>query len=227
LSNGPVAMAIYAWRNALVFHSLDKMTSIAIHIMPLLTTFCVRWLSFEESNSCMPSYPLFASKTASSIDIGLVMPILYSIAAYLFWQIVYYYYIFVRKAENVYSGSHATSFTFLLADYMKHKNDSFLLGLFKKTSPKYHPFLFMLLNLGYAVATIIPMVLMYRYYYLHVTYVLTMTMVSIFNGADYYMEVFSRKYRLELEELENVQMGLASSSLTKQVEEPFNIKKEK
>ena len=36
LSNGPVAWAIYMWKNSLVFHSLDKIISVLIHIMPPL-----------------------------------------------------------------------------------------------------------------------------------------------------------------------------------------------
>ena len=35
LSHGPIAVAILAWQNSLVFHSLDKMTSFFIHIMPV------------------------------------------------------------------------------------------------------------------------------------------------------------------------------------------------
>ena len=35
LSHGPIAVAILAWQNSLVFHSLDKMTSFYIHIMPV------------------------------------------------------------------------------------------------------------------------------------------------------------------------------------------------
>lgn len=32
-ANGPVAVAIIAWRNSLVFHDLEKVTSVFIHIM--------------------------------------------------------------------------------------------------------------------------------------------------------------------------------------------------
>ena len=35
MSHGPIAVAILAWQNSLVFHSLDKMTSFYIHIMPV------------------------------------------------------------------------------------------------------------------------------------------------------------------------------------------------
>lgn len=44
LSNGPLAWAIVAWRNSLVFHDLEKMTSIFIHAAPPLLMYSQRWL---------------------------------------------------------------------------------------------------------------------------------------------------------------------------------------
>ena len=43
LSHGPLLFAIALWRNSIVPHSLDKMTSLFIHISPPLTTWGVRW----------------------------------------------------------------------------------------------------------------------------------------------------------------------------------------
>lgn len=43
LSNGPLVWAVVAWRNSLVFHDIDKMTSLFIHLAPPLVTFTQRW----------------------------------------------------------------------------------------------------------------------------------------------------------------------------------------
>ena len=43
IASGPLAGAIVMWRNSLVFHSMDKMTSMFIHILPSLVTFSKRW----------------------------------------------------------------------------------------------------------------------------------------------------------------------------------------
>jgi hypothetical protein len=208
-------MAIYAWRNALVFHSLDKMTSTAIHIIPPLTTYAIRWCSFDDKNSYVPSYPKFSNQFEGSIDIGLFMPIVNAIIVYVFWQVIYYYFIFIRRSQKVFTdNSHATSFTYMLADHMKHKKDSFLVGLFLKTKPVYQPFLFMGLNLGYAVITLLPTGLLYRNFYIHTTYIIFIVMVSIFNGADYYIEVFSKRYRSDLEEFEkNIQRATSEQEV--------------
>ena len=43
LTTGPLAMAVPTWRNSLVFHSLDRVTSSFVHTLPPLLTFCLRW----------------------------------------------------------------------------------------------------------------------------------------------------------------------------------------
>jgi hypothetical protein len=43
-TNGPVFWAIIAWRNSLVFHSLDKMAAVVIHIFPPLVIYRLHWL---------------------------------------------------------------------------------------------------------------------------------------------------------------------------------------
>jgi hypothetical protein len=39
--NGPLLMAVIAWSNSLVFHDIDKITSLWIHIYPPLGTLAV------------------------------------------------------------------------------------------------------------------------------------------------------------------------------------------
>jgi hypothetical protein len=41
-ANGPLGLAIVAWRNSLVFHSLDKTTSLFIHIEPVMVSYAIR-----------------------------------------------------------------------------------------------------------------------------------------------------------------------------------------
>ena len=44
LCMGVLMLAVVVWQNSLVFHSLDKLTSCAIHIFPPLTCHLVRWV---------------------------------------------------------------------------------------------------------------------------------------------------------------------------------------
>ena len=42
-ANGGLAVAIAAFRNQMVFHNFDNLTSLALHILPLLVTYNIRW----------------------------------------------------------------------------------------------------------------------------------------------------------------------------------------
>ena len=46
---GPLIVAVFLFRNTLVFHSIDKMTSCFIHVSPLINMFVIRW-GFMEKN---------------------------------------------------------------------------------------------------------------------------------------------------------------------------------
>lgn len=66
------------WQNRLVFHDIDKVTSLFIHAMPALLSYCVRW--------CNPE--LWADSTEeenfiSVKDIGIMM------LFYVLWQVDY------------------------------------------------------------------------------------------------------------------------------------------
>lgn len=47
-SNGPLAAAIAAFRNSLVYHRVDMLTSLAIHAVPLTISMHMRWFTVPE-----------------------------------------------------------------------------------------------------------------------------------------------------------------------------------
>jgi len=51
-TTGPLTWATLAWRNSLVFHSLDKMTSCIIHLTPAWTVYMLRWYGGENYTIC-------------------------------------------------------------------------------------------------------------------------------------------------------------------------------
>ena len=61
LCNGPLLVAVLAWRNSFVFHSLDKVTSTALHAGPPLWTFVERWCTasaYEDNIGWMEWYAI-------------------------------------------------------------------------------------------------------------------------------------------------------------------------
>jgi len=42
-ANGPLGFAIAAFRNSLIFHKFDNLTSCAIHVIPMVTSWNLKW----------------------------------------------------------------------------------------------------------------------------------------------------------------------------------------
>lgn len=49
-ANGPFGVAIAAFKNSMIFHKIDNLTSIAIHIIPLVTSWNLRWTTLEHES---------------------------------------------------------------------------------------------------------------------------------------------------------------------------------
>ena len=82
ISNGPIAIAIVMWRNSLVFHSLDKMTSMFIHILPALVIFSRRWGEHMKRRE-YPLYEEMDGTIKSNIIDFLWTPFLCSLAGHV------------------------------------------------------------------------------------------------------------------------------------------------
>ena len=84
ISNGPLCIAIVMWRNSLVFHSMDKMTSMFIHILPPLVMFSRRWGDHLAKKE-FPLYEEMDGTIASIIKDFWLIPFCY----YIVWQSIY------------------------------------------------------------------------------------------------------------------------------------------
>ncbi|KAI8997206.1 hypothetical protein BDB01DRAFT_712804 [Pilobolus umbonatus] len=206
MTNGPVAWAIITWRNSLVFHSLDKVTSVVIHIFPPLVMYCIRWMpELMKDVYCDNEIPVTSYRNerwpaiAAVESITLKQALLYTTVAYAIWQTLYYMFIMVGRRDKVESGLRLTSYSWLL-DVTHGKK-----GFIKKTAfmfgDKYKLEMFMFLQLIYNVVTSIPTFFLYKYFWLHTTFLIAMFAVSVWNGGTYYIEVFSRRYISEIESI--------------------------
>ena len=188
-ANGPLAMAIVAWRNSLVFHSLDRVTSVYIHAFPMCLTFCERWFTNRTVDDCVSMRDFFIS-----------------ILIYSFWQTSYLLETEVRKKKFFDADAELTSSLRWLAQ----RGDGIpvvqvvrkvceKVGFMKK-GEKLDPTtmktkaVMVVGQLVFTLATMLPAVLCYDYYYFHVLVTWIVIMMSVWNGATYYFEVFARRY---------------------------------
>ena len=77
LCMGPICIAIMVWKNSLVFHSLDKLTSFFLHAFPTMVCHLYRWRIVDHSLKFREEY------------MGWEAHLAYPLGIYVAWQIGY------------------------------------------------------------------------------------------------------------------------------------------
>jgi len=200
-ANGPVLVAIPMWRNSLVFHSVDKVQSVFVHAMPCLLTWCGRWYGHGDDVNRLSAADLDSPNLYEGLRDLMVYPIL----GYLIWQALYLIkteLIDMKKLES--DPTLMTSLRWLAGDTKSAQNKMALklmryVGffgddeMFDATTVK-TKFVFIWIQLTYTIVTFMFIPLMYSSKMAH-TFAMALAFFScVYNGAVYYIDVFSRKY---------------------------------
>eukprot|EP01127_Copromyxa_protea_P004116 TRINITY_DN1395_c0_g1_i1.p2 TRINITY_DN1395_c0_g1~~TRINITY_DN1395_c0_g1_i1.p2 ORF type:complete len:172 (-),score=13.12 TRINITY_DN1395_c0_g1_i1:28-543(-) len=167
----------------MVFHSVDKMTSLFVHLNAPLMLYGMRhkW----SGNYVLPDPD---TTTFSQMFIG-------PLAVYLVWQFLYWLKVYVYSKEK---SDRVTSARWLL-----DSKKGFIYNLaIKPFGPAYADYGFMLLQLLYTMVVLLPGWLLYQYDWLCLLFILFVGAASIWNGAGYYFEVFVTRYERMLKEAE-------------------------
>jgi hypothetical protein len=187
LNNGPLAVAVVAWHNSLVFHDIDKITSLYIHFSPPLVSFVVRWY---------PTDPSFFTATNEANSFmtwkEAIFPPLFF---YILWQVFY-----ILKTEIVDKRKLATDKKLMtsarwLAEVKPHFVYRFLLRHGWKHGGQPTLIAFQLL---YTLLTLIPTKFLYEYYWLHALWLGIIFLIAVWYGASFYFDVFSFNYSKRL-----------------------------
>ncbi|KAG6865995.1 hypothetical protein C0991_009667 [Blastosporella zonata] len=189
LSHGSLASAVITWRNSLVFHDQDKVTSLFVHIYAPFTFTVIRHF-----------YPNAEARFPALADLPHLQPLralLLSGGIYVIWQLLYWKFILIDRRSKIESGERTTSFSWLLNDKR---------GVIGKTlssvPSQYREAFFMFGQLVYGILTELPAVfLLYDSSLWSGIFLVTIFGVSVWNGGGFYIEVFGRKFERELEAL--------------------------
>eukprot|EP01101_Sappina_pedata_P009926 TRINITY_DN6132_c0_g1_i1.p2 TRINITY_DN6132_c0_g1~~TRINITY_DN6132_c0_g1_i1.p2 ORF type:complete len:367 (+),score=131.42 TRINITY_DN6132_c0_g1_i1:114-1103(+) len=197
-ANGPLAWAIIMWRNSMVFHSLDKMTSIFIHLGPPVLMYGMRWSYaapiYNICGNADNGLPVINGTIEGvSCDISWFDLCSYPFLFYFLWQISYLIKTELVSKKKVEKQDLTTSFRWMLNEKGSIAN---------KIATKYSYGVALLAFIGfqfaYTVATILPVKFMYDNFYVHTFFLVAVLTASLWNGANFYIEVFSKRYQTEL-----------------------------
>jgi len=185
VSNGPLAMAIAMWRNSLVFHSLDKMTSIFIHILPPVVMFSQRW----QEHLSQKKFPFFEDMD-ETITTTMVEFIVNPFGWYLIWQSVYLIKTeILSKKKLLYNTGIMTSLR-----WMVRKKGSKSYMLLSRFGEHNQLPTFVCIQAVYTLATLLICPFLYLSIWLHAIYLSVIFTIALANGSAYYFHVFAKQY---------------------------------
>ena len=223
-ANGPILWAIPLWRNSLVFHSHDKVQSVYIHCVPAILTWCARWYGQTAifaprdvgdetggftSGGAEASRAIFAAETSNGV--AFLHFFAYPTCGYLAWQIAYLLKTELWDVKRLDEDPElVTSLRWLANDYKAGVTRFALrvgraVGAFRRdelfdASSLKTKFVFVTLQLAYTVVTFLPIPLCYRNKTAHTALMCLAFLSCIWNGAEYYIDIFSRRYAKKFEE---------------------------
>ncbi|KAF2172097.1 hypothetical protein M409DRAFT_49846 [Zasmidium cellare ATCC 36951] len=198
LAFGNNAVAIAMWRNSLVFHSLDKTTTLFVHIMPCATLHVLVHLIPESMQ--LEKFPAIHTIKYSAPDApehySLVEMIIWATLPYAIWQLSYHFMITVRKRAKIAAGR-PTSFTWLRRSYRGNFLGKFVLGF----PDQYQETVFMCIQYLYALLTMLPCPIWFWYRWASASFMMIVFSLASWNGATYYIDVFGRRMEKEMDQL--------------------------
>lgn len=186
-SAGPLAWSIVAFRNSLVFHSLDKITSLLLHWMPACVLWTLRWYP---TRSVKLDYEGRSEAAKAEWQHGsLYNLVLLPLLPYLLWAIAYYIKIFVVSSKKIQARGYETLYQFATA------NDRSLFGLVVLRAPmRLRPLVYMVMHMALVTLTFLLARLFWASFWAHTIFLVFILSLSAFNGASFYFEVFAHRY---------------------------------
>lgn len=198
MTTGPLIGAVWAWRNSMVFHDIDKVTSIAVHLMPNLCIFCLRW----EISSRLT---LVHTRDSLNIYEWLITPCL----GYFVWQILYLIKTEILDAQVLKDDpkletsvrwlsrrTHNNSFSTFCINICRKigllRRDENLDGMQLKGR-----LIFMFLQLCFTLVWLPLSLLAFKNYYFHAALIIVTYFNVVWNGAKFYIRIFAVRYQVK------------------------------
>ena len=150
-ASGPLSIAVVAFRNSLVYHKIDFLTSLAIHSMPLIIAFHIRWNTIPSQSSLPDAERRFCLITAfyeQSWGDYLHTMVVNPIKLYFVW---FFPYAFINFAFSD-SDAKKSNYDSL---YKYFKRGAWARKMMDKYGPKLLPVIFLGSHFTYFLITLV------------------------------------------------------------------------
>jgi len=213
-ANGPLAWSVFAFNNSLIFHSYAHLTSVFIHISPMMLTYGLRWYSstrFRVCEAMTKHINQFSANNSLTNDswfsdgtISLPMECDESLSSlvwnaliyfYLGWIIFYYIWIFLVLGKYLEKRGLQTLYDWITTE-------GILAFLFRKltVSNCLKQAVYMSMHLVFGIVTMLLAGLWWTNKFAHTCFVILCCTTTSWNAGTFYFQVFSRDYETRLQE---------------------------
>ncbi|MEW5302047.1 MAG: hypothetical protein WDW36_004859 [Sanguina aurantia] len=182
---GPVMWSIVAFRNSCVFHDLDKVTSLYLHLVPAMVSWTLRWYPTKAFYG-FPSHEALGAHRPATSRGGVVSLVLVPAVFYTAWAVAYYLKIFVISASRIKERGYQTLFGFVTT-----QRKGVFHAIAKRVRPSVQPAVYFALHMLFCLTTFVISIAAWHSYYVHTLLLLLCASMSMWHGAQYYFEVFA------------------------------------
>jgi hypothetical protein len=184
-ANGPLAGAVVAFSQGFVFHSASHMTSLFIHMSPMLLSWAVRWYPgpwkvCENPPSC------------DDVSVFHLLRVSY-LYFYLVWVVLYYGWVYVVMERRIQERGYETLFEWVVNQkpmaFLRTVSSNILIQ--KAT--------YMAVHAAFAFVMMCLAVIMFFSWHFHTLSVVAIICIAAYNSSGYYFAVFAKRYVDELQ----------------------------
>ena len=182
---GPLLWSILAFRNSLVFHSLDKFTSFWLHWFPATVCFAFRWHPPPPMAQLLASDPSARARWDSASPWELcVLPM----GPYIAWATLYYLKIFLVSSRKIRERGYETLF-----GWVTTRKGLFATVVLRFPRPL-QPLAYLSLHMVLTASAMTFNCIWWRSQWAGAALIVAAFILSAWNGATYYFEVFAHRY---------------------------------
>ena len=191
VANGPLAWAVLAFSQSLIFHSAPHMTSVFIHTSPMLLSYALRW--YPSQFKVCAHWPECDSARDPNIEIGTMLWNAH-VKFYLWWVVLYYLWVYVVMNRRIQERGYKT-----LYDRVSNRGPTKFLS---KVSRNHlvQKGAYMVVHVGFATFTMLLATAYWRSQTAHLVFIAAILATSAWNASGFYFTVFANKYSQDLKD---------------------------
>lgn len=200
------SLSVAFFRNAMIFHSIEHMTILAVHVGPPLTCYGMRWYWSQVQQQWPDTFHVDIDRAETYSDQVTNLFIVPSVLYVLMWTVPYMFVMFGLKAKKIEDNGYATMFL--------HMGIPFVEKIGRGKIPKhYYPVVYMIAHGVLSIVAFAGSLWLWNSFWLHTLYLLVLISISVWNGSTYYFRVFTKKQMKAIEKVEAEAAAVAAATM--------------